>query len=321
MRNESLKRKTVFTVGLTLTDDVALYLKRIDRLAMQSGAEVRLVHVITRWESHLWGGQLPSEYLTAEIGQFVELRKITEARETLDSVLSKVGFQAPYKINITFGRAADVLRNDAEMHHSSLIVCGRSKDSSGIQGLSTSAALSHQAPVPLLVLPATWEPQRKDLESWVMTDDLSHKPTLKQAWDIAGRLGAKRLTHLHVFPLSKNELEKFPQYYLEAAAMGLIQKVPPLTPDMVVEKAIRSLEEKMMRDFTPDEREAFHYHPEVIFGEPAEEISRYVTSVKPDVVVFGPHETWHSKTFSFGKVPVKAMLSLNTPICILPRTS
>jgi len=312
--------RNILTVGLILNEDTPAFLKYVDRLAIRLGAELRLIHALPQWENHLWSGYLPSEYLSADIGQFVEVRKIAQAREAIDAVIERVGLAAAFKVNIAFGRPAEVMRGDAVTNGSMMILCGRSANSSGLKGLSTSTTLMHDTPVPLMVVPQAASLKNLDFQNWVLADDLSADASMQGAWDLARQLRVEKVTHLHVFPLSRDELAGFPQYYLEAAAMGLISKAPQLSPDMIVEKTLMALEEKMRSCFSADDRARMRYHPEVLFGSPAEELIRYTAETSPDVVALGQHKAFHGETFSFGKMPVKTMQAIMRPILILPRS-
>lgn len=293
-------------------------------LAKRLDCELRLIHVCEPAIQAFWG-ELPIDAtLSTQLTRSLYEAPFEEAQEQIVNIGKQIGDEVRWSSSVLLGDPIGSLCR--EIHDSDAIgaVVGtlhRDYTAPLVAGYSVALGLIAEASKPVLVMPTNvkidfMQPELKLLLADDLTEDALSM--MDKAFRFFARLEQPHLLHLTVLPITQD----FMQRNIELALSVLPQDICGRATvagllEVLVTKTKEKLTERSQRFVTLEHRLA-SYGTQVVFGDPSREIGQCLAAAEPHVAIFGRHKTFHWKTFSFGQIPTKILLSGKYPLFIVP---
>jgi len=216
------------------------------------------------------------------------------------------------KFKVLVGNVETALVDYAQEEKANAIVCGASVSSYKFIPSSLSVVLSliKNTFLPLIVIPKKCTVSHLKQLSFMLTDNLgdSSKDAIVFCHRLQRAYPDCLVHHVHII---KNMIDFSNDFEVEA--FGSV-------PD--ANFVLSEVRQKMQVRFgfldelaKPESR----YNQQVGYGEIASGIFDAIDELDPDFVIYGRHQTWHSKPLSFGSMPWANILQTTRPIIIVPK--
>lgn len=321
---DRFKSDSLHLIGTALggeSDSLLLFMKDFER---NHKTKSRLVHVVDDWNVPPTA-VYPGEYLFPKVAIALQL----EARDAALKRLEEIGktFESDSVNAVVAGNAAQALISDAATSGAKLIVCGTKAISHRFlpKGFSTALSLMADSPIPVMIVPEDCRSFKDEEPVIMLADDLTDScwGALHTALELCLSLKKPKLVHVHMFDSRREELKQFSKKLMEKLDLDTV----PLDGDFSFQKLADEFEERVKEKMNHRlgtakgliESAGGTYEVRTYFGDVQKNFTRATLDYKPDLVVFGRHETVHRRPFSIGKMPFYAMLDLHKPLIIAPR--
>lgn len=294
-------------------------------LCRQTKMSMRLVHVIEPWEGRYWASAATGGIPMMDIISSVEVEQAKSARIELEKLAKTIDSSIDVSTNVLVSTVADGIIADAVGTAATVIMTGAALQYSAFvpRGFSTALSLMAKAPIPVLVVPKTVQPDfEKARFKMLIADDLTQDSdsTALTALDFARVLNNPALEHLHVNSVNAENLQTT---FNTVMASSRIPMNPAVDMQML-NKILRETMRQKLDQRLPERRNLLvsqggTYSASVIDGKPEEEIQRIAKSGDFDLIVFGRHATFHQRPFLIGRVPFHAMLAQDRCVMVAPK--
>lgn len=293
-------------------------------LCQKLGKELCLLHVVEPWLNHPHSTSLGDNDPLWNVTQAVETNANQLAKSKLDELAQEVAPQITVRKKVVSGKALPTLCEEALKLESMLLLVGADVGNLKFlpKGLSTALSLLISSPVPVLVADGAEIQDAKPQNLKILVaDDLSSgsENALELAFDLAIASGRSTLHHIHVSGITFDALEAG----LVTAASTTHSPLGELETTEVIFDSLMSGLEKSMTARCEAQREYLEagggtYHAEVLSGPVPKMLQDYIDQIKPDIVLFGRHQTYHRQPFFIGRVPFRTMLASRIPTVVAP---
>jgi nucleotide-binding universal stress UspA family protein len=313
-------------VGLSLTDDDHQILKSVGKLAKRTGSRLILAHAILPFQAYAYAGEGAFYPLASYENSFRELSEVMtiEKLEELKKSMAEINQDGvDIDLKVIHNDPALGIINYAKECEAGLIVCGFHPDrvKNDFLGMSTASLLMSESTRPVLALPL--DRQAAFEGPLVFADDLHDetKPSLEAAVRFANDMKIRDFYHLHLNNLSLEEIDKMAETVRSAMVMGRMPDNPDFDRDYYMDKTTEFVSENLQTRFeeVPNElRSALNYETRVAFGSPTKKMLNVLDQLKAEIVAFGTHKFFDRSSWTFGKMPYHAMLSVGRGVLVIP---
>ena len=324
MNNTYLQRYQYITVAIAF-DRHSVDLARIGgQIAKRTGKTLCLLHAVEPWMEQPHSRPMGQGSPLWDVTQAVERNAADLAATRLKELASMIEATVKTESRVVSGKPSDSLAEAAQIIGSSLLIIGADLSQMRFmpRGFSTALSLMVTSPVPLMVVDTTlYNALPENPWRLFVADDLGEQNSeaVQFAFDLAAAAHATELHHVHVNGLSLIGLKAG----IETAAMTARTPINATVSAEEVHAALRATLERRLADRAQPMRDYLEaaggeYFPTVVTGNVSDEIEKLVFEVNPDVVIFGRHQTYHTRPFFIGRQPFRAMLGQKRPIVVVP---
>lgn len=308
-------------------DELALvpHVHEIANFAKRLGAEVDFVSVAEPWDES-WQSIYSTVGADYELIKTAESARLEEIKESLGRLKDAAGGYSKISTYASIGLPAQEVLRHTKDHGGDLVVCLSRHRSYTLfpKGFSTVLSLMDELEVPILVFPLDCKTDlSRDRLKMMIADDLTDhsKNAVRYGYWLASRLTHCNISHVHVSPVKRNEIEYFTNAVQEAMNLGRI----PQNSDFSYSKVVDMTEKKIRKQLAGNRREydfkleetGCQTKENVLFGDVCEELNHTIHENDFDFLVFGQHHFLHKKPLSLGKVPFSTMIKHKCPTLVV----
>lgn len=320
--NESMWNAQEFVTVAMAFDDQSegLYSMGVE-LARRMKKKLCLVHVEEPWTYVPSMASLSYGNPYWDALQNLERSASSRAQSGMAKFVERTPSDVKVVSRIVTGRAVPELISAATDVGTCLLLAGIKFDHHIPLGLSTVLPLLFGAPFPVMVIDTTRV--RKDLfdkPKLLVADDLSDRvgDAVGYAALLAEACRGSHLQHVHVSAFDRKNL----QTALATAAATARTDLSAVESDKIYEglrnELLNKLEDRVSTQREYIEAAGSTYASEVAPGPVKSTLDELIKRSDPDILIFGRHEAIHSKPFSLGRMPYRAMLKSHRPVIIVP---
>ncbi len=321
-RFQGLSSSVIVSVAFdTQTDHL---LKTAINLCRHTKMSLRLVHVNEPWAGRHWAGAVSGGVPMLDVIAAVELEQCKAALSRLDKIASSIAAGIDCSTNVLTGPVADCLIADALTTGASLIITGVAPNYSKFipSGFSTAMSLMAHAPCPVLAVPSNCNLDfSKDGLKILLADDLSDGclAAVNTAMDFATALKHADVTHLHVNAVDTETLQQTFNTAMATAHVSAATTFNLAELSSMMQSCLeRKLSERIEVRSANLVKVGGKVTTKITVGVPHESIQGISADMAADIVVFGRHAALHRRPFTLGRVPLRAMLSQQHAVMVVP---
>jgi nucleotide-binding universal stress UspA family protein len=327
---ESFKHpKAKILIGVQFDDKLPALLTYAKHFAKLFKARLRLTHVSDVFNAYPWSQLYPSGYVSPTLIKAMEEQAEEEAQNKMRQVVNEHFANDPVQpeTQCLTGLVADSLDADARLSRSSLVMVAVKERSYKLmpRGFSTVLSLMAHSKVPVMVIPAEAKPPQEGTPlKLLFCDDLKphSQAGIGLALDIIAGISYGELHHVHFHEKDQSDVEAMAQDIQQMMSMGRIPFDDKFSSAKLVDQIKAYIEQKMLGRLGDAklivEENGGTYFNRIYFGDVADQLTRCIEEVNPDLVIFGRHELVHRKPLGIGKLPFYAMLNVGKPIIVAP---
>lgn len=224
------------------------------------------------------------------------------------------------EIHVLQGYAPKIIMEQGIRSNAALILVGTTAGSHKFipQGFSTALTLLAEASVPVLVIPSGVgvNLEEKTRNKIIFADDLSSRTESAVALSLnfAARLGQSDFYHVHI--------EAFTSEVLKPFMMSAASREVGITMDELQTQVTNLLEQKLQTRSKSAikqlEERGGKYIPVLKSGETRSTLAELVKTLRPTMLIFGRHRTFHLRSFVIGRLPFYSMIEFDVPLMVIP---
>lgn len=323
MINSMMDGHQFVTVAVTFDERSVALVSIAADLCRRTGKKLHLLHVVEPW--HAAARPLEADTPLFRASEAVEARARARAERHLQELAGGVAGLS-VKQTVLVGKPAEKIGKEAAHTGSCLLIVGANSRQRRFlpTGYSTALSLMVTASVPVMSIDTTTTPRLPDRDlNLLLADDLSpqSEAAVAFAFDFAAAFGRATLHHLHINGLT---LEGLRSGLETAAAAGHTMLDSDRAVGSVFEAVMAQYHEELrlraagLRDYL--DAAGGVYQATVRSGQVRAELAAFVDANDPDVLVFGRHQSVHTRPFFLGRLPYGAMLSFQRPVIVVPMT-
>lgn len=331
LQNRFRGKQHSILVAIKFDDSQTALMKVAEGLALRTGLRLRCVHVLESKPESTLGRYYPGELYFSRLTYARQRQLIQDAEDRLTSLQKELNPSLAVETAVHLGHAAQLLMADASTQRVSCILSAHHVNAKRFlpKGFSTSLTLLAEAPVPVLSLPVgslLFTPGER--LRVLLADDLreSCEKAVAVACELVAGLENAELLHAHIYSEKQEDLEEWSDFAGELLFARDYAASRPLD-----ERALVSHLETKFHALLGQrlEKTAFgraakaaefnnSYRRVLATGSVLEQLSKLVSEIAPDLIIFGRHHLIHRRPLSLGKMPFYAMLGLNQAILSVP---
>ncbi len=292
-------------------------------LAQKLGKRLALMHVVDAWASGVPAFSQTTPSPLWDAFPAVESSARSVAMERLSEIAQSLPKGLEVTSSVTVGPVAATLGTEAAGLGAMLLVVAVDGNAGRgpFAGLSTAVSLLAGSPIPVLAVdPGTHAPEVGTGMRILVADDLTDQAitAVEYAAALADGLGQAWVHHVHVSAFNQETLAVALKNVAASAHVALDGDESRAVFDAVHREQIAKLEARFSDDREYIEAGGGRYTSEVTAGGVRPELTNVVTSLAPDVIVFGRHRALHHQPFAFGRLPIRSMLAFKRPVLVVP---
>lgn len=317
-------------VGLSLGEDDANLVESSISLASKLNADIIFFYSIIPFQSYAYAGEGALYPLSSYEQSFRDFSE-SQGKERLDQLMDLARKLGKSAINVSYqmsySEPSQGLLTIAEKEKAVLIICGHNPESEpsvDFFGLSISQSLFSDSPRPVLAIPVDKVYTFDRMLSFA--DDLSEssKELFYEVYALAKALHIPTLHHLHINHIPKDKVDHMVDVIQNAIISGKIESQDNFDRDTYFQKTEQAVLDVMRNRFDEvqsKDSSQMDYLAEVSFENTQKAIEESINNHKSDIFVFGSHHILNRSTWTLGKIPYQAMLSLKIPVLVITEQS
>lgn len=323
MSSSVLSSQPFITVAVAFDHHAKPLAKLGADLARSLGKELCLLHVIESWDS-IMKEQVFAVYTPLwDVIPKIDASTRETAQRQLDEIRASLPADLSVKTVIVTGSPVETIAREASDLGTALLLVGVTYKAATLlpSGLSTGLSLLAYSPVPVLVADTDRHLPRIDAcVKLLVSDDLTAQSEAAVAFaaNLCDGIRQSQIHHVHINALSPRDLRTA----LEGAAAAAYATLPEAEIEAVTNalsrERLKSLDTRFNKYRRSGSTSDVKYSASVAPGSVKRELPELIKDNAPDILIFGRHKAFHTKPFSLGRMPFRAMLSLHLPVLVVP---
>lgn len=311
---------SVILVPLSLNENNQTLIETASRLALETGAHLRLLHVI----KPVWT-KVASERGANDVSEIVENECIRLAQSGLKEMCAHLPEKVKYTKAYTISHSVpEAILKDASEHFAAMILCSTSSFVLTLlpKGISTILSLMAHSPIPVMAVPNHATLGLND-QAWrfMLADDLSDAglSAAKYCLEWSRSQENSALFHIHVNPLVENA-------FVSSFVATFRSQNPSINPSIDAQGLYKQYNEALDRKLKDrlveigGENAALEgrYKTKLCVGPVTQEVKDAARELAVNAIVFGRHKAVHDKPFGIGATVYSLLLQQQYSIIVVP---
>ena len=295
-------------------------------MSLQFGIAIHFVHAIEPPVYDVMAIETPAVVALPLVVQ-EEMARITREREEKMNALIRQSIQAGCSATglVVEGDPVRTVINEATRLRANLILTANNLKTDGFFpiGLSTSIALMHEAPLPVMVLGKTNLSFTQKPFKILIADDLTEGSTesAQKAFEFASLVSGAKIRQVHIHGDLRETLRDTWRDMRSKLPFLDAQEVNPDTYWVNEHEArLGHLQRRGLPWRRRAEASGVQVENDIRMGAVDKELTQSIHDFRPDLVFFGRHRLLKARPFLVGRVPGRVMLREQNTVVLVPPT-